>query len=134
LKTLQSNYQLSHVHDGRHDLVDVEGLLFREVQDVEGVMSELQVLVVIDGRDGGLALADIMVVVDVVGKATGLLKIRHRLLHQLIEDVVGPLHVLLEGDARLLQQVGLDVAAGQLASGVEVDADELALQVFSNEC
>jgi hypothetical protein len=41
---------------------------------------------------------------------------------------------LLEGDARLLQQVGLDVAAGQLASGVEVDADELALQVFSNEC
>jgi len=134
LKTLQSNYQLSHVHDGRNDLVDVESLLFREVQDVEGVMSELQVLVVIDGRDGGLALADIMVVVDVVGKATGLLKIRHRLLHQLIEDVVGPLHVLLEGDARLLQQVGLDVAARQLASGVEVDADELALQVFSNEC
>ncbi len=102
------------------------------MQDVEGVVSELQVLVVIDGRDGGLALANVVVVVDVVGKATGLLKIRHRLLHQLIEDVVGPLHVLLEGDARLLQQVGLDVAAGQLASGVEVDADELALKVFSN--
>ena len=127
MNTLIGKYQLSHVHDGRNDLVDVESLLFREVQDVEGVMSELQVLVVIDGRDGGLALADIMVVVDVVGKATGLLKIWHRLLHQLIEDVVGPLHVLLEGDARLLQQVGLDVAAGQLASGVEVDADELAL-------
>ena len=103
------------------------------MQDVEGVVSELQVLVVIDGRDGGLALADIMVVVDVVGKATGLLQIRHRLLHQLIEDVVGPLHVLLEGDARLLQQVGLDVAARQLASGVEVDADEFALIGFSND-
>ncbi len=104
------------------------------MQDVEGVVSELQVLVVIDGWDGGLALADIVVVVDVVGKATGLLQIRHRLLHQLIEDVVGPLDVLLEGDARLLQQVGLDVAARQLASGVEVDADELALIVFSNDC
>ncbi len=104
------------------------------MQDVEGVVSELQVLVVIDGRDGGLALADVVVVVDVVGEATGLLKIRHRLLHQLIEDVVGPLDVLLEGDARLLQQVGLDVAAGQLAGGVEVDADEFALIVFSNDC
>ncbi len=35
---------------------------------------------------------------------------------------------MLEGDPRLLQQVGLDVAAGQLALHVEVDADELALQ------
>ena len=40
------------------------------MQDVEGVVSELQVLIVIDGRNGGLALADVVVVVDVVGKKT----------------------------------------------------------------
>jgi hypothetical protein len=42
----------------------------------------------------------------------------------------------LEGDPGLLQQVGLDVAAGQLASYVEVDPDKLALNqsdVYKNE-
>ena len=40
------------------------------MQYVEGVVGELQVLIVIDGRDGGLALADVVIVVDVVGKKT----------------------------------------------------------------
>ena len=35
---------------------------------------------------------------------------------------------LLEGDPGLLEKVGLDVAARQLAATVEVDTDELALQ------
>ena len=122
------NYQLSHVHDSGHNLVDVESLLFRKVQDVEGIVGELQVLVVVDGRDRGLSLTDVVVVVDVVGKSTLLFQVRNCLLHQLVEDVVGPLNVLLEGDAGLLQEVSLDVAPGQLALGVEVDADELALK------
>ena len=34
----------------------------------------------------------------------------------------------MKGDPSLLQEVGLDVAAGELTPGVEVDPDELALQ------
>ena len=41
--------------------------------------------------------------------------------------MVSPLGCLLVGNTRLLQNVGLDVTAGQLAQGVEVDFDELAL-------
>jgi hypothetical protein len=37
---------------------------------------------------------------------------------------------LLEGDPGLLQQVGLDVAARQLSSDVEVNADKLTLNSF----
>ena len=55
-----------------------------------------------------------------------LLQIWHSLLHHLVEDMVRPLHLLLEGDARLLQEIRLNVTPGQLALGVEVDADELA--------
>lgn len=48
--------------------------------------------------------------------------------HKLIKDVVGALERLLGDDTSLLQQIHLDVAAGQLAVGGEVDADELALR------
>ena len=47
-------------------------------------------------------------------------------LEQLVEDVVGPLHLLLLGDTRLLEQVGDDVATGELSTGGEVDSDELS--------
>ena len=68
-----------------------------------------------------------MVVVDVVAEETLLLELGHGGLHHLVEDVVGALHLLLEGDPRLLQQVGLDIAPGQLPLDVEVDPDELTL-------
>ena len=35
-------------------------------------------------------------------------------LDQLVEDVVGPLHLLLLGDARLLKKVAHDITASQL--------------------
>ena len=35
-------------------------------------------------------------------------------LDQLVEDVVGPLHLLLLSDARLLKKVAHDVTTGQL--------------------
>ena len=40
--------------------------------------------------------------------------------------MVGPLDLLLLGDTRLLEQVGDDVATGELATGGEVDSDELS--------
>ena len=90
-------------------------------------MGELQVFIIIDGLDLSLALGHVVVVVDVVREQTFLLQLRDSGLHQLVEDVVGSLHLLLEGDPRLLQQVGLDIAPGQLPLDVEVDPDELAL-------
>ena len=68
-----------------------------------------------------------MVVVDVVAQEALLLEIRHPGLHHLVEDVVAPLDLLLEGDPRLLQEVGLYVAARQFSLDVEVDADEFSL-------
>ena len=72
-------------------------------------------------------LRDVMVVVDVVAQKALLLEVRHPGLHHLVEDVVAPLDLLLEGDPRLLKEVGLDVAARQFSLDVEVDADELSL-------
>ena len=47
-------------------------------------------------------------------------------LEQLVEDMVGPLDLLLLSDTGLLEQVGHDVATGELATGGEVDSDELS--------
>ena len=91
-------------------------------------MGELQVFIVIDGLDLCLALGHVVVVVDVVREETFLLQLRDGGLHHLVKDVVGSLHLLLEGDPGLLQEVGLDIAPGQLPLDVEVDPDELALQ------
>ena len=68
-----------------------------------------------------------MVVVDVVAQETFLLEVRDPWLHHLVEDVVAPLDLLLEGDPCLLEEIGLDVAPSQLSLDVEVDADELSL-------
>ena len=140
-------YQFSQIHDGRGRLVDVPHLLPGEAEHLERLVGELQVLVVVDGLDLGLALGqsedsvscridqsegsihlgDVVVVVDVVAEETLLLELGHGWLHHLVEDVVGALHLLLEGDPRLLQEVRLYVAPGQLPLDVEVDADELTL-------
>ena len=68
-----------------------------------------------------------MVVVDVVAQETFLLEVGDPRLHHLVEDVVAPLDLLLEGDPSLLKEIGLDVAPSQLSLDVEVDADELSL-------
>merc|ERR1711874_269196 len=46
------------------------------------------------------------------------------LMEQLVEDVVGPLDLLLLSDTRLLEQVGHDVTTAELAAGGKVDTDE----------
>ena len=99
------------------------------MEDVEGVVGELEVLLVVDRGHRGLALGDKVVVVDVLREVADLLELRNgvKRLHQLVEDVVGALDLLLEGDAGLLQEVRLDVATGELAGGVEVDPDEFSL-------
>ena len=96
-------------------------------------MGEFEVLIVINRLDLSLALGNVVVVVDVVGEKAFLLEVRHCRLHHLVEDVVRPLHLLLEGDPGLLQQVGLYVAPSQLSLDVEMDPDELSLQGNNSE-
>ena len=50
-------YQFSQIHDGRGRLVDVPHLLPGEAEHLERLVGELQVLVVVNGLDLGLALS-----------------------------------------------------------------------------
>merc|ERR1719412_1450515 len=119
----------SSSHDSGSQHVAVKLLLGREAKHIEGVLSVLQLLIVINGGDSGLALGDIDVVVDVGGQ---LALVPQTLgadtitiwLDQLVEDVVGSLDLLLLSDTRLLKQIGHDVATSQLARGSKVDTDE----------
>merc|ERR550519_2229927 len=118
-------------HDTSSQDVTVKLLLLTEAENIEGILSVEQLLVVIDGIDLGLTLRDVDVVVDIsTDKALGpqsswadAVSVR---LQQLVEDMVGSLHLLLLSDTGLLQQVGHDVTTGQLARGCEVDTDELS--------
>ena len=118
-------------HDGSSQHVAVKLLIRRKAENIEGVLGVFELLVVVNGVDLCLALRDIDVVINVfTGAALGpqatladAVTVR---LEQLVEDVVGPLNLLLLRDTRLLQQVGHNVATAQLAGAGEMDTDELA--------
>ena len=79
----------------------------------------------------GFSLGDVDVVIDVLAAAaldpqTALADAVTVRLEQLVEDVVRSLHLLLLGDARLLQEVGHDVTPGQFTRGREKNTDELS--------
>merc|ERR1719348_645429 len=118
-------------HDTSSQDITVELLLLAETENIEGILSVEQLLVVIDGVDLGLTLRDVDVVVNIsTDKALGPQSSRADAvsvrLEQLIEDMVGSLNFLLLSDTGLLQQVGHDVTTRQLARGCEVDTDELS--------
>merc|ERR1711972_983058 len=116
-------------HDGGGQHVARELLLRVKAQDVEGILGVEQLLIVINGVDLGLTLGDIDVVVDVgrheaLGTETSLADAVSVRLEQPVEDMVGPLDLLLLSDTGLLEQVGHDVTTAELATGGEVDTDE----------
>ena len=101
--------------------VATEFLLWVKAQNVEGILGVEELLVVIDGVDLGLTLGDIDVVVDVIGdealctEAT-LADVVSVGLEQLVEDMVGPLNLLLLSDTGLLEQVGHNVTTAKLSA------------------
>merc|ERR1719209_1800585 len=106
-----------------------ELLLSAKAQDVEGILGVEQLLIVINGVDLGLTLGDIDVVIDVsadkaLGTETSFADAVSVRLEQLVEDMVGPLDLLLLGDSGLLEQVGHDVTTAELAAVGEVDTNE----------
>merc|ERR1719150_209835 len=128
IATLGLELNATEGHDTSSQHVAVPLLLFAESKHIEGVLSVLQLFVVVNGVDLGLALGHVDVVVDVIGQAALLLQTLSNsiavLLDELVEDMVGSLDLLLLSDTRLLQKIGHDVATSQLARGGEVDTDE----------
>merc|ERR1719494_880230 len=121
--------EASSGHDGGGQHVAGELLLRGKAQDVEGVLGVEQLLIVINGVDLGLTLGDIHIVINVstdkaLGTETSFADAISVRLEQLVEDVVGPLDLLLLSDTGLLEQVGHDVTTAELAAGGEVDTDE----------
>merc|ERR1719458_236196 len=117
-------------HTGCQD-VAVKLLLWGEEKNIEGILSVEELLIVIDGVDLGLALGDIDVVVDVgtdeaLGPETTLADAISIGLEQLVEDMVGPLNLLLLSNTGLLQEIGHNVTTTELARSSEVDTDELS--------
>merc|ERR1711963_733535 len=115
---------VAHVHHGSGVPVHVVLLGLREAESHEGLVSELHVLLVVNGGDSQLALGDVPVVQDVVGQQTLLLEVGDSVGHDVVEGVVATLERLLVSQTRLLQQIDDHVSSGQLAGGVEVDTDE----------
>merc|ERR1719234_1569558 len=129
--TLGLEFDASVAHNTCRQHVAVKLLVGTKTKHIEGILGVLQLFIVIDGVDLGLALGDVDVVVDVVaGSALGaeaaLANAISVWLEQLVEDVVGPLHLLLLSDTGLLKQIRHDITTAKLARGGEVDSDELS--------
>merc|ERR1711971_1025009 len=117
---------VAHVHHGGGVLVHTVLLICGEAKSHESLVSELHVLLVINGGDSELALGDIPVVQDLVGQETLLLEVRDRIRHDVVESVVASLKRLLVSQTRLLKQIDNHVSSGQLSRRVEMDTDELS--------
>ena len=115
--------------DGDGGLVAVILLGLSEAQSVEGGVGSAHFLGVIHTGDGQHTLADEVesAGVGLGGKTAHGMVLGVSVGHDLVEDVVISLDLQLEGDAGLLQKVGLDIGGGDLHVGAELDTDEHTL-------
>ena len=120
---LESDLTTGHDSGSKHHTAP--SFCLRESENIEGIPGVFQLFIVINGGDGGLTLGDKNVVIDVIAEVTLGLHFRNEGLEELVEDVVGPLDLLLLSDTGLLEKVRHDVATSQLSGRVEVDTDEL---------
>merc|ERR1719328_396044 len=61
---------------------------------------------------------------DVISQQTLGFHVRDKRLQKLVEDMVGPLNLLLLSNTRLLKQVGFNVTTTELSRGGKVNTDE----------
>merc|ERR1719150_3644979 len=87
-------------------------------------MSELHILLVVNGWDSEFTLGDVPVVKDLIGEETFLLEVWDSIRHHVVESVVASLKRLLVCETRLLEQVDNHVSSRQFTRGVEMDTDE----------
>merc|ERR1719410_1762185 len=117
---------VAHMHHAGGVPVHIILLLLGEAKRHEGLMSELHVLLVVNGGDSELALGDIPVVKDLIAEEALLLEVGNFIGHDVVEGVVASLKGLLVSQTRLLKQVDNHVSSGQLTRLVEMDTDELS--------
>merc|ERR1719412_306673 len=115
---------VAHVHHAGGVLVHIVLLILGEAERHEGLVSELHVLLVVNGGDSQLALGHVPVVQDLVGQKTLLLEVGDSIRHDVVESVVATLQRLLVSQTRLLKQIDNHVSSGQLSRGVEMDTDK----------
>jgi len=103
-------------HDTGSQHVAVKLFLFRETKNIEGIFSVLQLLIVINRGNSGLALRHISVVIDVSTQTALLSETSSNIitigLEQLIENMVGSFDLLLLSNTRLLQQIRYNITTG----------------------
>merc|ERR1719447_1452014 len=126
LATLLLPLLITNEGDGDGTLVQTILLILAEAEGIQGGVSGAHLLGVIHTGDGQHALSEEEVIsrerlvaqqahLPVFGVGVG---------HQLVEDMVIPFDLQLEGDTGLLQKVGLDIGGGDFGSGAEMDTDE----------
>ena len=130
ITTLGLEFYTAKGHDTSSQHVAVKLLLFSEAQHIEGILSVLQLFIVINRCNSGLTLGDISVVIDVCAKAAFLSQTSSNTiskgLEQLVKDMVGSFNLLLLSNTGFLQQVGHNITTSKLARGSEMDTDELS--------
>merc|ERR1711884_355005 len=117
---------VAHVHHAGGVPVHIVLLLGGEAESHESLVSELHVLLVINGGDSQFALGHVPIVQDVVGQKSLLLEVGDSIRHDVVEGVVATLQRLLISQTRLLKQIDNHVSSGQLAGGIKMDTDELS--------
>merc|ERR550519_217630 len=128
LATLLLPLLVAHVGDGDGTLVQTILLILEKSEGVQSRVGGAHLFGVVHTGDGQHALSDVKVIAGegLIAQSAELPVFSVSVGHELIEDVVIPLDLQLEGDASLFQKVGLDIGGGDLGGGAEVDTDELA--------
>jgi len=129
ITTLGLELNTTESHDSSSQHVAVKLLLLSKSKHIEGILSVLKFLIVINGVNLDLTLADVVVVVDVRGQLafgtkTSIADTLSKFLDELVEDMVGSLNLLLLSNTRLLKKIGHNVATSKLTRGGEMDTDE----------
>eukprot|EP00042_Codosiga_hollandica_P058624 m.886787 g.886787 ORF g.886787 m.886787 type:complete len:1258 (+) comp59913_c0_seq1:2120-5893(+) len=117
---------VAKVQDGGDGFEQVQGLLLAEAHHSHGVASGLELEGIVDlvNKERGLGQEGVRGRITV--QQESLCKTVAGTSQKLVEDVEAALAGLLAHNARLLQQVGLNVSAGNLALVAELHANELA--------
>lgn len=118
---------VSKEHHGRHNTEDGAEILLGHAHDVHGLDGGLVLRCIINSRYGKGAIGQegvgLGVLEDelgaVLGSGSG---------EQLVEDVESSLILGLADGSRLLQEIGLNIGAGDVARGIKVDSDEFTLE------
>jgi len=115
---------VSRVHKRGSDLVDTSLFFLRETKNVEGLVSGIKFLAIVNRFDLDLSKRAPLVIVRVGRDHTHLVDLGLVTSEHLVENMEATFGLELEGNSRLFQKVSVDITGGELASDLEVNTDE----------